>query len=194
MRYTIFNAPVIKTLVHAAASLALRVFGWKVAGTPPDAKKYVVAAEPHTTSWDFLFTMLILAKLRIDARTLAKQELFRWPMGWILPRLGLIPVDRQSSTGMVDRMVERFNARDEMVLILSPSGTRKRSRRWKTGFYYMAEGAGVPIVPGYLDYRRKVGGLGPAIYPTGDIDADMARLKRFYSKITAKYPAKRAKG
>lgn len=97
--------------------------------------------------------------------------------------LGGIPVDRRAKNGVVQQISERFNTAEKLYLAVAPSGTRKGHTRWKSGFYHIALQAEVPIVLGFLDYRRKVGGLGPSIIPSGDIKADMDRIREFYSDI-----------
>ena len=117
-----------------------------------------------------------------------KDVWFRWPMGPFLRWMGAIPVDRSKSTDVVARSIQAFGAHPRMVLVVPPSGTRRKVMYWKSGFYHIARGAHVPIVLGYLDYRRKVGGIGPAVYPTGDMAADMDVIRSFYRDIQGKYP------
>ena len=101
-----------------------------------------------------------------------------------------MPVDRSKSNSLVSQMVDAFRQREEMVLVVPPSGTRKKVLYWKTGFYHIANGAGVPIVLGYLDYRLKTGGIGPVVRPSGNIEKDMKTIRGFYKDISGKYPAK----
>ena len=119
-----------------------------------------------------------------------KHTWFRWPMGHFFRWLGAFPVDRSKSKNVVARSIEAFHEHTQLVMVVPPSGTRKKVVYWKTGFYYIAKGANVPIVLGYLDYRRKVGGIGPILDPTGNIEADMKIIRNFYMGITGKYPKK----
>jgi 1-acyl-sn-glycerol-3-phosphate acyltransferase len=119
---------------------------------------------------------------------MGKASLFRWPWGRTMRDLGGIPVDRRQANNMVDAMVAEFAKRDEFMLTIAPEGTRGKVRQWKSGFYHIAMGAGVPMVCGMMDYKRKVVGLGPAIWPTGDYEADMVQISRIYSQCTPKYP------
>jgi 1-acyl-sn-glycerol-3-phosphate acyltransferase len=119
---------------------------------------------------------------------MGKDALFRPPFGTVLKWLGGIPIDRSRSHNVVSQTMELFRDKEAFILAVPPEGTRKKVRHWKTGFYYIAEGAGVPIVLGFIDYRRKVGGFGPMVTPTGDIEADMKKIKAFYATITGKYP------
>jgi 1-acyl-sn-glycerol-3-phosphate acyltransferase len=117
-----------------------------------------------------------------------KGDWFRWPLGPFLKWFGAIPVDRSKSTHVVAHSIEAFHKHPRFVLLVPPAGTRSKVRTWKTGFYYIAVGANVPIVLGYLDYRRKIGGIGPVFHPTGNREEDMRIIRSFYANITAKYP------
>jgi len=127
--------------------------------------------------------------LGVKPSWLGKRELFRPPLGWILRRLGGIAVDRSAPQGLVGEAVARFAAMDDLLLVVPPSGTRARASHWKSGFYHVARGAGVPVVCAYLDYRTRVGGIGPALTPSGDVAADMERIRDFYATKQARYPA-----
>ena len=166
----------------------LRLFGWKVVATLPETHKYVLIGAPHTTNWDFALMLLLKSAIGLQVHWIGKHSLFRWPLGWLMRRLGGVPVDRRSPHKYVDQIVDAFRQRDEMVLVIAPEGTRKKTEYWKSGFYYIALGAGVPIALGFADYARKVGGIGPTIMPTGDIEADLARIRAFYADKTGKHP------
>ncbi len=112
------------------------------------------------------------------------------PFKWFFKWLGGIPVDRSKSSNIVAKSIQRFHQNEKLILMIAPAGTRKRVKKWKTGFYHIANGANVPIVLGFLDYRQKAGGIGPVIYPTGDIKADMKTIRAFYDGVTGKYPEK----
>ena len=101
-----------------------------------------------------------------------------------------MPIDRSKSYNIVAQSIQQFNENEKLILTIAPSGTRKRVKTWKTGFYNIANGANVPILLGFLDYRRKVGGFGPMLYPTGDIESDMKTIRKFYAGVTGKYPEK----
>lgn len=119
-----------------------------------------------------------------------KKELFFFPLGFILKSLGGIPIDRSVKTGMVSKMVALFDEYEEICILVTPEGSRSRAKEWKKGFYHIAEGANVPILAGYLDYAKKEAGIGPIIYPKGDMEGDILKFMTFYSKITPKYPEK----
>jgi 1-acyl-sn-glycerol-3-phosphate acyltransferase len=120
---------------------------------------------------------------------LGKRELFRWPFDRALRWLGGVPVDRRAPQGLVGEAVARFAEAKQLFLVIPPSGTRARATHWKSGFYHVARGAGVPIVCSYLDYRERVGGIGLVLTPTGDVRADMDRIRAFYAPKRGKYPA-----
>jgi 1-acyl-sn-glycerol-3-phosphate acyltransferase len=166
----------------------LRAFGWKVEGGAPDVEKAVVVAAPHTTNWDLPFTLAVSWALGIRIRWVGKHTLFRFPFGPLMRALGGISVDRRGSHDAVAAIAELMKTQPELLLIIPPEGTREKADRWKTGFYYIALAAEVPIVLGYLDYRRKVGGLGHVFWPTGVLEDDVAALRAFYAEVRGKYP------
>ena len=190
MWFTVHDTPVIRTLMRWLAICILKVAGWKAEGQKPDISRYVIIAAPHTSNWDFLYTVCLAFIFRIKPYIMMKAAWFRWPLGPLFKWLGAIPIDRSKSNNVVAQSISAFNEADELVMIIPPSGTRSKVLYWKTGFYHIANGAGVPIVLGYLDYGRKVGGLGPAFVPTGDIDADMVQIRDFYKDVEGKYPLK----
>jgi 1-acyl-sn-glycerol-3-phosphate acyltransferase len=126
--------------------------------------------------------------LGIQPAWLGKQELFRRPFGWLMRWLGGVPVDRTARQNIVQQAVDRFDAVERLHLVIPPSGTRSRATHWRSGFYHIAHGAGVPIVCAFLDYRQKVGGIGPVLRASGHVAGDMERIRRFYLGITGKFP------
>jgi 1-acyl-sn-glycerol-3-phosphate acyltransferase len=191
MSRTIFSTPVVDSLLRAGSVLFLRVTGWQVQGAlAPEARKSVFIAAPHTSNWDLPYTLMVAFALGLDIRWMGKASLFRWPFGWFMRWLGGIPVDRSRSNDLVAASALALTeAPGAMQLIVPPEGTRGRTRYWKTGFYYIAAAARVPIVMAYMDYERKVSGLGPIFVPTGDIEADMARIKSFYAPFKGRNAA-----
>ena len=188
MNKTIFDTPIFKNIMHWSARVFFYLTGWRAEGEKPSFRKYVLIAAPHTSNWDFVYTLLVSFILNIKIQMMGKKELVRPPFGPIVRWLGVIPIDRSKSNNTVANIVRAFDANDDLVIVVPPSGTRKRVTYWKSGFYHIAKGASVPIVMGYIDYRRKAGGLGPTIIPTGDIEADMVQIRSFYSGVTGKYP------
>jgi 1-acyl-sn-glycerol-3-phosphate acyltransferase len=188
MAMTIHETIVVRTLARWLALLVFRCAGWKAEGSKPELPSYVMIAAPHTSNWDFVFTLCLALIYRLDPTIMMKDAWFRWPMGPLFRWLGALPIDRSRGNQVVAQSIARFHQRDRLVLVVPPSGTRKRVLHWKTGFYHIAKGAGVPIVLGFLDYRRRIGGFGPTVRPTGDIDADMTAVRTFYRDIAGKYP------
>jgi 1-acyl-sn-glycerol-3-phosphate acyltransferase len=175
-------------VTRGLGGLYLRLSGWRVEGRLPDASKAVVIAAPHTSNWDLPLMLAVAYVLGIRPAWLGKRELFRWPFGWLMRRLGGLPVDRGARQNLVQQAIDRFNVVDRLLLVIPPSGTRGRATHWRSGFYHIARGARVPIVCGFLDYQRKVGGIGPALTPSGDLAADMDNLRAFYADITGRFP------
>jgi len=173
---------------HWLANMVLKLFGWRAEGSLGGQPKCVLIVAPHTSNWDFPVMLLLAVALRLKVTWMGKHTLFRPPFGWIMRRLGGLPIDRGARHNMVEQAVESFRTHDRMVLAILPEGTRKRTPFWKSGFYHIAVGAHVPIALGFADYRRKVGGIGGMIVPSGDVDADMALIRDFYSGIIGKRP------
>ncbi|MFH1084094.1 MAG: lysophospholipid acyltransferase family protein [Pseudomonadota bacterium] len=164
----------------------LKMLGWRVEGEIPDIKKFVIIAAPHTSNWDFPITLAITFALKIKIYWMGKSVMFRWPFGAVCRWLGGIPIERSRSHNVVEQSVQAFKKWDRLIMIIPPEGTRKRVSYWKTGFYHIASGANVPVVLGFLDYRRKAGGIGSTFYPTGRIEEDMQEIRAFYAAITGK--------
>jgi 1-acyl-sn-glycerol-3-phosphate acyltransferase len=190
--YTIFDTPILNSIFQKLALSIFRIFGWKVEGQLPDIPKYVTITS-HTSNWDLPVALLLTFAMKTKISIMAKDNLFRWPFGVLFKWLGCIPIDRKKSKNIVDQMIQVFRESKRLILVLAPEGTRKKVTYWKTGFYYIAKGANVPIVLGFIDYKRKVTGIGPVITPTGDIEADIERIQSFYASITGRFPEKAGK-
>jgi len=164
--------------------LWLRLFGWTLQ-TPPAVVplKFVFIAAPHTSGWDLPFMLATAAALGIRISWFGKHTLFGPSCGWLMRRLGGIPIDRRAPHDVVQRTAEMFRARDRMVLAVPPEGTRRKVKYWKSGFYHIALQSGAPIGLGFLDYERKRCGLGPLVSPTGDVRRDMDEIRAFYRQI-----------
>jgi 1-acyl-sn-glycerol-3-phosphate acyltransferase len=188
MYRTIFTTPVVSTLVRAGSVAFLKMAGWKVDGSlPPEAAKSVFIAAPHTSNWDLPYTLMVCFVLRVNVMWMGKSSIFKWPFGGIMRWLGGISVNREQSTNLVAASAQAIsNADSPLQLIVPPEGTRGKTRQWKTGFYYIALQAKVPIVLGYMDYAQKRSGLGPLFYPSGDIEKDMVVIKAFYAPFKGK--------
>jgi 1-acyl-sn-glycerol-3-phosphate acyltransferase len=191
MHRTIFTTPVVNTLLRGFSLTFLKLLGWKLEGSlPTNAAKSVLIAAPHTSNWDLPYTLMVAFGLRLNVVWMGKQSLFMWPFGPVMRWLGGIAVNRAQSTHLVEASAKAIqNASGPVQMIVPPEGTRSKTRYWKTGFYYIAQTAQVPIVMAYLDYANKRGGLGPIFTPTGDIERDMERIKAFYAPFKGKNAA-----
>lgn len=194
MQYTIFDVPLLKNLLRGLSILVLNIFGWRREGRIPDIPKYVVIAAPHTSNWDFPITLAMLFAFKLKVYWMGKDTLFCWPFRPFFRFLGGIPIDRSRSANVVEQSIQAFRERAKLAMMISPEGTRRNVSYWKTGFYYIASGAGVPIVLGFLDYLRKAGGFGHVMEPTGDMDADMEKIHVFYAGVTGRHPEKFSPG
>ncbi len=168
----------------------MRLRGWQFTGERPSHARFVAIAAPHTSNWDFFAFLSVVHHFKVRASAIGKHSLVRWPFGGLMRRLGIIPVDRSSSQGLVEQMVDVIEAADSMMLVIAPEGTRHGADRWKSGFYRIAVGAKVPIVLAYIDNDRKMAGLGPTLHPSGDIEADMDIIRDFYEPYVSMYPDK----
>jgi len=175
-------------MMRMLAEAFLRLTGWKSEGSEPQAKKFVLLAAPHTSNWDLAYLLAIAVRFDVTPHWMGKHTLFRGPMGWLMRRLGGIPIRRHLRENVVEQMTRAFEEHDEFCLTIPPEGTRGRAPHWKSGFYHIARSADVPIVFGYLDYASKRGGLGPEFRPTGDLKADMDVIRAFYAGIRGKHP------
>jgi 1-acyl-sn-glycerol-3-phosphate acyltransferase len=176
--------------VRLIARLLLFCLRWRSQGNLDKFPTCVLIAAPHTSNWDLFYTLLIAFDLKTGIYWMGKDAIFRRPFGGIMKWLGGLPIDRSQSNNVVAQSIQWLKKTDNLVLTVPPSGTRSRVTHWKTGFYHIADGAGVPIALGFLDYRRRVGGIGPVIRTTGDIEDDMTVISSFYAGITGKYPLK----
>lgn len=166
----------------------LSVAGWSVEGRLPPVSKFVVCVAPHTSNWDFVIGYAARMGVGLRAGWLGKHTLFRGPMGAVFRGMGGIPIDRTASTGVVNQVATAFRESEQLVLGIAPEGTRRKVTRWKTGFYHIAVAAEVPIVPVALDWGAKTLRIGEPFLPSGDIDADLPALERFFVAARGKVP------
>ncbi len=148
-----------------------------------------MVAAPHTSNWDLLYARAAFFLMGIPVRFTVKKEWVDNPLvGGLMRSLGALAVDRSRNNSLVDGMVKLFNEREELIIMITPEGTRKYQPKWRKGFYFVAQGANVPILLGFLDYKNKEAGVGPAVYPTGDYEADLEKIKAYYRTKTGRYP------
>ena len=177
-----------RPILQTVSRFILRLFGWKIAAEFPASSQYIVIFAPHTSNWDFPIGLLAAISVGFWPHWIGKSSLFKPPFGGLMRWLGGIPVDRSARHNFVDQVVAMFKEQPSLVIAMAPEGTRSRTEHWKTGFYHIARGAQVPIVFSYLDFKRKIGAIGPTFMPTGDINADLALIREFYSGIMGRHP------
>lgn len=175
-------------ITRAVGRAGLALLGWRFEGTVPRVPKCVIIVAPHTSNWDFCVGICCLLSVSLRVHWIGKHTLFRWPLGGFMRWLGGTPLRRDSSSGRVAEIVTLLHRHDQAYIGLAPEGTRKRVERWRTGFYHVAEQAGVPIFLAYLDYGRKVAGIGPAFEPTGDLERDLPLIRAFYADKQPRHP------
>lgn len=166
--------------------------GWKISGTLPPDRKFVIMGASHTSNWDFLVFLGAVHALDRQIHFIGKHSLFRWPMGGFMRALGGVPVDRSAPQDLVTQVVAQFNAREDFILVIAPEGTRAFNPKWKTGFYQIALKAGVPIVCAGPDYPTRRAVFGPVIRPTGNYDADLNAAFAFFRTLIPRHPERAA--
>jgi 1-acyl-sn-glycerol-3-phosphate acyltransferase len=180
------------TFVARFATGTLKLLGWRVVGTLPDVPKVITIVYPHTSNWDFPLGLLCGMATGAFARWhygfMIKDSYLRGPLGPFMRWLGGIPIDRGAATGVVSQTVTRLNTYDRFMLVVTPEGTRKKTRYWKSGFYRIACETGLPIMPIAFDYGRRVLKVGDAYMPTGNAEADLDVFREFFAGATAKHP------
>jgi len=185
-------------MLKLMSSLFLKSIGWKFnynGMKPSDFNRCVMLAAPHTSNWDFPIARAAFFLMDIPVRYTVKQSWTRFPFGLLMNPLGAIAINRspkkegEQRRSMVEAMTDLFEGKTELVVLVTPEGTRSKVEKWKTGFYHVAKGAGVPIALGYLDYAKKEAGVGKIIHLSGDMNADMKQVMDFYRHIGPKHPA-----
>lgn len=166
----------------------MRGMGWRFDGTLPETPKFIAIGAPHTSNWDFVVAMSALMALGLRLHWMGKHTLFRPPFGGVMRWMGGVPVDRDATRGVVEQLVDEFERRDRFLLGIAPEGTRSRVTTWKTGFYRIARGARVPILPVGLDWSTRAIRLGDLFTPTGDMEADIQHLRAWFAPIVGKRP------
>jgi 1-acyl-sn-glycerol-3-phosphate acyltransferase len=164
--------------------------GWDVIGELPDAKKFVLVGAHHTSNWDFVYGLCGIYIFRLKASWMGKDALFKWPFGFFMHLLGGIAIDRSSPHGVVDQTADQFKKTEKLVVLIAADGTRRKMGNWRSGFYWIAHKAQVPIVCSYLDYERKIACIGLSFIPTGDVKRDMDKIRDFYKDVHGKKPEK----
>jgi 1-acyl-sn-glycerol-3-phosphate acyltransferase len=175
-------------MLRYLAGKILKLFGWDAVQGLPKFKKYVLLGAPHTSNWDFVVGMLAALAIGLRFKWLAKHSLFENPFKPLLKFFGGIPVDRRVHSSVIEKMTEMFNNSERLVLAITPEGTRSKTKYWRSGFYYIALSAKVPICFAFLDYGNKRIGIGDHFFPTGDINEDMKIIRNYYVGMKGKNP------
>ena len=163
--------------------------GWKIEGNlPENLNKYVIIVAHHTSNWDFVVGVAVKLITRIRVRFFAKHSLFFWPLGVLMRRLGGIPIERDKSINRVDQAIAEIKSSEHFVLVIAPEGTRSKVQRWKTGFYHIANGANVPVVPIAFDFRDKKIIIGSPMSMSGDTPTDFEKMHEFFLSHPGKHP------
>ncbi|MBP6440294.1 MAG: 1-acyl-sn-glycerol-3-phosphate acyltransferase [Caldilineaceae bacterium] len=166
-----------------------RLIGWRAEYYDPGTNKYICVVAPHTSNFDFFVGFIFSRAYPLPfPNFFAKESAFKGWIGKLGRKVGGIPVDRSRSSNFVEQVAAEFHKRNHMILAITPEGTRRRTEYWKSGFYHMAMAAGVPIVLASIDYSKRLIIFGKTLMPTGDIDADMVRIKAFYAGVVARHP------
>jgi 1-acyl-sn-glycerol-3-phosphate acyltransferase len=162
--------------------------GWEAVGAKIADKKAVLVAAPHTSNWDLFYLLMITCAMGAKVSWLGKHTMFWWPLGPILRALGGVPIRRDRPERVVEQIVRAFEDAETLFLAITPEGTRSYTPYWKSGFYRIAKAAGVPIQLGFADYARHRGGFGPTVMPSGDVRADMDKIRAFFADKVARHP------
>jgi 1-acyl-sn-glycerol-3-phosphate acyltransferase len=175
-----------------AKFIYFKILGWKVTGninfSKDTVKKAVIIAVPHTSWHDFYIGVLLRKVLGIKTNFIGKKELFVGPLGWYLRAIGGAPIDRKTNENKVEAIAKLFSDRDEFRMTMAPEGTRKKVEHWRTGFYYIAKEANIPILMFTLDFENKQNKISEPFYPTDDMEADFKFMKEFFKGVKGKIP------
>lgn len=175
-------------MLQRFSKIVLKLIGWQAVVNLPKEKKFIMIGAPHTSNWDLPIALLCFWSVKSRLTWVAKKQLFIGPLNYFFRALGGIPVDRSKRTGFIEQLASQFEQHDEMIFGLTPEGTRSKSQYWKTGFYYIAMKANVPICMAHIDYPKRIIGFGEIFMPTGDIEKDFEIIKTFYQDKQGKYP------
>ena len=177
-------------MIQSLCRTLLSLCGWQIDDAlRPTLPRYVLIGYPHTSNWDFILAMLMKGALGLHFNWVAKHTLFRWPLGPLMRALGGIGVDRDNSSGFTQALAAEYRRHAELVVVITPEGTRAHRPYWKSGFYHLALAAGVPVVLGYIDAPRKRIGFGPSLQLSGDQAQDLAQIRAFYADKRGIHPA-----
>jgi 1-acyl-sn-glycerol-3-phosphate acyltransferase len=178
---TVFTTPGLTPALRWLARRWLRQSGWRIDASTPLTPPCVLIGAPHTSNWDFILLVVAILDLELDVRWMGKHTLFRFPFGALMRWLGGLPIDRtRTGTNVVAQTVAAFTARPDLIVCIPPEGTRRKVTRWRTGFYHIALGAGVPIVMAGVDGAGKTLRILGAYRPTGAKDRELGEIQQYY--------------
>ncbi len=178
----------LSRMVKAVLLRLYRWKGWTLEGEREIPARCVILGAPHTSNWDFVFFLGATHQLGVRPAFMGKHTLFRWPLTRFMFDMGGVPVNRSRGGNYVEALIAEFKRRGRLALVIAPEGTRSGTRGWRSGFYHIALGAGVPIVPAWVNNATMRGGIGPALMPSGDYRADLARIAAFYRSVMPDHP------
>jgi len=173
-------------MLQNISKFILKSIGWEIEQKLPAEKKYIIIGAFHTSNMDFVISLLCMSAIGLKFNWIGKHTLFKWPFGTFFKFIGGIPVNRGVNSGFIQKAACLFNDTDELVIAISPEGTRSKTEYWKTGFYYIALEANIPVAMGYFDYSNKRVGIGEYFTPTGNIHQDFEKIKTFYGTKSGK--------
>lgn len=182
------DLPRVTAFERWAGRLFLWLMRFRAVGDVPPGRKFVVIGAPHTSNWDFPLAIAYGFVRDVRLQVFVKHTMFVGPLGWLLRAVGGLPVDRTAAHGLVAHSVDTLRAADRLALVVPPSGTRSRASHWKSGFYHIATGADVPVVCCFIDFGRREVGVRDVLRLSGDVRADMDRIREVYAPIQAKFP------
>lgn len=186
---TVQTATLNRTVMQTFWYWLYRMLGWNGEYRHPDTEKFIIIVAPHTSNFDFLIGFIYSRAFGMPfPNFLAKDSLFRGALGPVFRWLGGIPVNRSQRTNFVDQVAAEFHKRKRMILAITPEGTRSKAEYWKTGFYFMAQKANVPVIMASIDYARKFISCGDVADVTGDLNADMAKIRAYYANVSPRHP------
>ena len=175
-------------VLRVVARFILWCMAWQMETDKPQCDRYVLIGGPHTSNWDYVIFLCFMLILEIDIKVMVKDDLFVWPFRTIMRWAGVIPINRRESRTQTQQVVDLYEKNESMVVMITPEGTRKLVERWRSGFYFIAEGAKVPIIMAYVDYGRRRAGFSAQVWPSGNCDDDIEQWQAFYFDKLAKHP------
>jgi 1-acyl-sn-glycerol-3-phosphate acyltransferase len=180
--------PTIHPNLQKLSGIFLTLTGWRVEGELPPVSKFIIIGAPHTSNWDFIYMLACVGRLGLQVSWMGKDSLFKWPYGWLMTMVGGLPIDRSRPNQVVRQMAHTFAAHEQLVIGILPEGTRRKRDYWKTGFYYIAQAAQVPILVCSVDYARKVSTVGPLIQPGTELPEVMTIIRDFLAGVQGRHP------